>query len=166
MKLLFSIIFALTFTSFISAQDSDKKMKREERRLERRANMESKMQSQKIAFITQKLDLTPTEAQSFWPNYNEYQDQLKQLRDQKREDLNSEDLSDQNANAFLDNIFKIEQKELDLKEEYFAKFKSSLPIKKVAKLFIIEKQFRDEVLNKIKSRMNKRNRKAKEKGRK
>ncbi len=31
-----------------------------------------KIQSLKIAFITQKLQLTPDEAQKFWPVYNQY----------------------------------------------------------------------------------------------
>jgi hypothetical protein len=29
--------------------------------------------SQKIAFITEKLNLTPKEAQAFWPVYNQYE---------------------------------------------------------------------------------------------
>src|SRR5690606_1178834 len=32
-----------------------------------------KIKSLKVAFITEKLELTPKEAQSFWPIYNEHQ---------------------------------------------------------------------------------------------
>ena len=34
-----------------------------------------KFKSQKIAFITEKLNLTPKEAQEFWPVYNEFEKQ-------------------------------------------------------------------------------------------
>ena len=36
-----------------------------------------KIQSLKIAFITQKLQLTPDEAQKFWPVYNQYDNEIR-----------------------------------------------------------------------------------------
>ena len=38
-----------------------------------------KIESEKVAFLTEKLDLSVKEAQVFWPTYNEYQ--------KKREDI-------------------------------------------------------------------------------
>ena len=42
-----------------------------------------KIEAMKVAFITQKLDLSSKEAQVFWPLYNDYQDKLQALRKQK-----------------------------------------------------------------------------------
>ena len=39
-----------------------------------------KIQSLKIAFITQKLQLTPDEAQKFWPVYNQYDNEIHSLQ--------------------------------------------------------------------------------------
>ena len=39
---------------------------------EKRKEIKDKIESQKIAFITQKLSLTSDEAKVFWPIYNEY----------------------------------------------------------------------------------------------
>jgi hypothetical protein len=35
-----------------------------------------KIQTLKIAFITQKLQLTPDEAEKFWPIYNQYDNEM------------------------------------------------------------------------------------------
>src|ERR1035437_4885758 len=48
-----------------------------------------KMESMKIAFLTQKLDLTPDEAQKFWPVYNEFQKKREELRKKRREEIKS-----------------------------------------------------------------------------
>jgi Spy/CpxP family protein refolding chaperone len=38
------------------------------------------IESLKIAFLTKQLDLTPDEAQKFWPVYNQYTIELKKMR--------------------------------------------------------------------------------------
>jgi hypothetical protein len=44
------------------------------------------------------------------------------------------------------------QKELDLQKEYNEKFKAILPIKKVAKLYAAEEQFKVVLINQLKDR--------------
>ena len=82
MKYIHTILIALLLSSTLFAQGTGRKMKREKRQ----EKMESRIESQKIAFITQKLDLTPTEAQLFWPIYNEYQTKMKEIRQQNKMD--------------------------------------------------------------------------------
>ena len=36
----------------------------------------------KMAYITRELNLTPQEAQNFWPVYNNYENEIKQARNQ------------------------------------------------------------------------------------
>ncbi len=43
-----------------------------------------KVQALKIAFITQKLELTSDEAQKFWPVYNRYETEIKQVMKNNR----------------------------------------------------------------------------------
>ena len=38
------------------------------------------LQAQRIAFLTERMNLTPDEAQQFWPLYNQFNENLKQLR--------------------------------------------------------------------------------------
>ncbi|HPQ59614.1 MAG TPA: hypothetical protein PK499_13120, partial [Flavobacteriales bacterium] len=43
------------------------------------------IKAQKSAYLTQKMGLTPEEAQQFWPLYNEYDGKLEALRREMRE---------------------------------------------------------------------------------
>jgi hypothetical protein len=46
----------------------------------------AQLESFKIQFITRKLDLTPEEAEKFWPVYNEQKDASKKLMQEKKDD--------------------------------------------------------------------------------
>src|SRR4051812_21621428 len=87
---------------------------RGERNQERREDIEA----QKVAFITQKLNLTPEEAQKFWPVYNQYQDKIQELRKKRRQEgktakENFDALSDKELEQLIDNDLAMKQKELD-----------------------------------------------------
>ena len=157
MKFIYAFIIAAVLSTTITAQVSDDGFDRKERQ----EKMQSRIESKKVAFITQKLDLTPTEAQQFWPLYNEYQAKMKDFRKQNKTKLKGEDISESEANEFLENLFSREQNELELKKEYFNKLKTVVSAKKVAHLYMLERQFRDEILANIRTRMGKKKRKNK-----
>ena len=46
----------------------------------------AQLESFKIQFITKKLDLTPEEAEKFWPVYNEQREASKKLMQEKKDD--------------------------------------------------------------------------------
>ena len=86
-----------------------------------------KIEVQKIAFITKQLDLTPEEAQKFWPVYNQFSDARKQLHEQhKKNRKNIDDLSDSEVEQVIDNHIILDQKELDIKKKYHAEFNKVL----------------------------------------
>jgi Spy/CpxP family protein refolding chaperone len=120
---------------------------------EKRENIDA----MKIAFITNKLDLTPEEAQKFWPVYNQYNDKLQELRKKRKQDERDakqkfDEMSDKDVEQMIDNDLAMRQKEMDLQKEYTTKFKTVLPIKKVAKLYAAEEQFKMVLLNKLKDK--------------
>jgi shikimate kinase len=115
------------------------------------------IESMKIAFITKKLALSSEEAQQFWPVYNQYSEKLQELRKKRRQDYrqnkdNIDEMSDKEVEAAVENDMLFRQKELDLQKEYHTKFKSVLPIKKVAKLYAAEEQFKRVLLEKLKDK--------------
>lgn len=118
---------------------------------EKRENLEA----MKIAFLTKKLDLTPEEAQLFWPVYNQYKDKMEEARrkrktEHKEAKRNFDEMSEKDVEQAVDGEIAFRQKELDIQKEYHSKFKSVLPIKKVAKLYEAEEQFKMLLLNKLK----------------
>jgi len=121
---------------------------------EERKQHKDKIKSMKIAFITEKINLTPEEAQQFWPVYNEYENKRNALLKEKRMEKknNKEDIgyTDEEIKKHIDNHFVIRQKELDLDKEYHTKFLAVISIKKVGKLYLAREQFKRDLLRKMK----------------
>lgn len=117
------------------------------------ANRE-KMEAQRVAFITQQLNLTPEEAKAFWPVYNEYDAKRhalkKSFRDSgypHKEDIDK--LTQKEAEQILDNQIAEAQKFMDLRKEYHNKFKAVLPAVKILKLYDSEREFQKMLVEKM-----------------
>ncbi|MBL0329071.1 MAG: hypothetical protein IPP64_06570 [Bacteroidetes bacterium] len=124
-------------------------------KVDRQKEKKDNIEAMKIAYLTSKLELTPEEAQKFWPVYNQYNDKLAELRKKRKMDVreakkNQEEMTDKEMEQAMDNDFAFRQKELDLQTEYNSKFKAVLPIKKVAKLYQAEEQFKRVLIDKLK----------------
>jgi hypothetical protein len=100
-------------------------------------------EARRIAFLTQKLELTPKEAEVFWPVYREYKKAQVTLRKTSKPSRkgNVSEMTDLELEKLLDDMIVYKQEELDLKKKYHLQFKGILPIKKVAKLYHAEEQF-------------------------
>lgn len=114
--------------------------------------IEERIEAQRVAFITQRVNLTPEEAQTFWPIYNEYRDKEKQLKDQRptRDDI--QDMDEADAEKYLDKLLSLEQQELDLKREYTQKLKSVLSAKKILRFYAAERMFKERLLQAMNQR--------------
>ena len=116
-----------------------------------------KIETMKIAFLTNKLNLTAKEAQLFWPLYNEYNQKMEALRKAKKseyDEIKSKNgtPSDKEIAVYMEEVFLTKQKELDLQKEYYNKYIKILPMKKVAQLYQAENQFKKELLRIIKDK--------------
>lgn len=113
-----------------------------------------KVEAQKIAFITQELNLTPEEAKIFWPVYNEYEAKRHVLKKSFKDieyihKADMDKLTEKEASQILDNQIVEAQKFLDLRKEYHSKFKAVLPSIKVLKLYGAERDFQKVLIDKI-----------------
>jgi hypothetical protein len=125
-----------------------------------------KVESMKVGFLTERLNLTPEEAKAFWPVYTKYENELEALRKTRRENLvnakkNFDEMTDKDIEKAVDNEIAFRQSELDLLKKYHPQFKQVLPIKKVAKLYRAEEDFKAKLLDMI---QEKRERKAERRG--
>ena len=116
-----------------------------------------KVETMKIAFLTNKLNLTAKEAQLFWPLYNEYNQKMETLRKAKKseyDEIKSKNSTptDKEITAYMEEVFITKQKELDLQKEYYNKYTKILSMKKVAQLYQAENQFKKELLRIIKDK--------------
>ena len=126
-------------------------------------NRRERIEAQKIAMITRELNLTPKEAQVFWPVYNQAEEERKGLRKKRKAPKGPkpkegetrktiETMSDQEVETMMNDMMAHEQAELDLKTKYLEKYKEVLPVKKVAKLYRAEKKFKRKLMADIKER--------------
>ncbi len=117
--------------------------------------LSERIETQRIAFITEKVQLTPEEAQSFWPIYNEFKSNEKDLRAQKKPTTPMLDMSEEQASAFLDKQISIQQQELDLGMTFTKDLRSVLSSKKVIMFFAAERQFKERLLKLMNKRRKK-----------
>ena len=123
----------------------------------RREALEERIKSLKIAFVTEKLALTPDESEKFWPVYNQMEAERASLMAEKKSDF-GDDITDKEAQLYITRHFDIREKEIQLERRYIDKLKTLLPDRKVAKLLWAEKQFRQEVMSNIINKARNRNR--------
>ena len=102
-----------------------------------------KIKSLKIAFITQKLQLSADEAQKFWPIYDQYENDINRLR-----------LENKNAT-----VIDKEEKLLNIRKKYLGSFEKVIGPQRVNKLFSAEKDFRSILIQRLKNRNQQRSEK-------
>ena len=113
----------------------------------------------KIAFITEKLALTETEAEKFWPIYNAHEtehDDLRRQSRQNRKEADLESMSESDAKAMIDNMLKLEQKKMQLRSQYTKDLMTAIPAKKVILLKISEDDFNRRMLSEMRKRRDNR----------
>lgn len=122
----FILIIALFFGSFSVTNAQETHEQRSE-----------KIQALKIAFITQKLELNTDEAQKFWPVYNRYEADIRQIIMQNK-----------GGGDALDN----EEKLLNIKKQYRTEFNKVIGPVKTTTLFNSEREFRSVLMHQLKNK--------------
>jgi hypothetical protein len=111
-------------------------------------NWMEKMQSVKIAFLTNEIGLTPTEAQSFWPIYNSVSEELDKAMYStitsymELEKSINENKSEKEINKCLERYLEAMSSQDEIRNESVEKYRKILSDTKVAKIFVAEEKFR------------------------
>jgi len=109
--------------------------------------MFEKIKAEKISFFTSKLELTPSEAQAFWPVYNEFEKKRFDIKQQihqfeRMPDEEFTKLSDSEIEKLTNNYIGSFEKDAMLLKEYNKQFHKILPKKKVLMMYRTENEFR------------------------
>ena len=111
------------------------------------------------AFITEKVNLSPEEAQKFWPVYDQYHadlDAIKKQRQQNKEMITKaggiDNMSDADVQKLIASETDVQTRELELRKSYIAKFEQVIPPRKVAKFYIAEEEFKLYLLKQLSNR--------------
>ena len=139
-RILAIITFAAIACTFANARHTDE--------------WKEKMRSEKIAFLTMDMNITPEEAQVFWPVYN----QVEQQKDaalgeviQAYKALNAAVESNENVEKCLNAYLQAQDKLREIDSKAAQQYKAVLPIEKVAKLYTGEEKFRRQHIRNLRN---------------
>ena len=127
----------------------------QESRGKRDEGWKERMKSEKIAFLTNELSLTPEEAQVFWPVYNKCWEQrdkchfgvMKAYRELSQ--AVKEGKSESELNSLLEAYVNAQSAEMSLDKSQLEDLKKVLPTEKVARLYLAEEKFRREQIHRL-----------------
>lgn len=113
-----------------------------------------KIKALKIAFITDQLALSESEAQKFWPVYNAYEtekDAQRKKSYQKYKQI-SDDISESTAKSLLNDLLALEKERQELRRTYIENLMKVIPAKKIIQLKTAEDEFNRKMLHEYKKR--------------
>jgi hypothetical protein len=149
------IILLLISGKHAFAQDEIEPVQRDPKAME-------KIQALRTAYISEKLNLTPEQAEKFWPVYREFTQERAKLRKEFKEAQRSIDPNkpDPKADQDLINLgLDIKQKELDLEKDYSGRLLKVINAQQVMNLRKAEQGFRELIINQLQQRRNMQQRK-------
>lgn len=121
-----------------------------------------KIQLLKTAYITDAIDLTPKEAEKFWPIYNQYTEQLQNLKFKLEGNLRKElklsggwkTITEDAAKEILDQSLVLEKEVSETKSKLIQELSKIISAKKIVGLQMAEKDFNRKILQEFGRRRN------------
>ncbi len=139
MKKIFLLGFILLSSLQMLAQD------KEDRR--------EQIKALKTAYITEGLNLTPQEAQKFWPVYNKFEEQRRALHKKEHADIQAiECITEERANEMVQEYVQIEKEDYLLKKKFFEELRTMFSAKRIIQLKKTEDDFNRKLLKEYRER--------------
>ena len=134
MKTSFSLIALLILGMGLQAQSTKPDR-------DTRASEIKKIQAMEMAFITKELNLSPDEAQKFWPVFNQYRNDLKGMAGERK----------------VGDHLEKQQKMLDIRKKYREDFTKVMSHERANKVFGAEEEFKSLVRREFQKRQSEKN---------
>ena len=122
---------------------------------ENKCEWKEKMMSERVAFLTMEMNLTPEEARVFWPIYNQiHTEKDKAMHDvfsayKALEDAVKAGKPEKEISKLLDAYLAAKEKQSEIEKAADEKFRKVLPTEKVARLYLGEEKFRRQHIRKL-----------------
>ena len=114
-----------------------------------------RIRAEKVAFLTEEIDLTESEAQVFWPIYNQIQKEQRESFEEVRKAFEAMEkgLKDGKSGKEMEKLVKayIDAKDKNdgIETKAFNKLMKALPAEKVARYFLAEEKFRHQQIGRL-----------------
>jgi hypothetical protein len=120
-----------------------------------------RIRAARIALINDRLELTPEQAEKFWPLYNEYtqqrQDLLKEYQSM-RQSSEGRQLTDEESKELLNKGIRLKEKQLDLDRTYNDRLTRVITNNQILLLRRAEEDFRKMIIERLDNRREQRER--------
>lgn len=120
-----------------------------------------KIESARIALITERLELTPEQAEKFWPIYREYSNKREELRREfveARRDVKRDNVTEEESKKLLEKGLDLKERQVSLERAYSEKFNKVITTRQILQLRKAEDDFRQMLLERVERRREARDR--------
>jgi len=114
-----------------------------------------RIESARIALITERLGLTPEQAQSFWPLYNQYNLERRALNQQfmqARKDIDINKMTEDEGRKLMKFGLEIKEKQLHLEKSYSERLNEVVSSQQMLSLRKAEEDFRKMIIQRLEER--------------
>jgi hypothetical protein len=111
-----------------------------------------KIESARIALITERLGLTPEQAEKFWPIYREFSQKQEAVRREFAEakrNFNTENATEEENKRLLELGMKTKERQLQLEREYSDRFLQVINNRQLLSLRKAEEDFRNMLIQRL-----------------
>ena len=126
-----SILIPVLLLIALMSNSQDQRLQRENR-----LTQIKKIQAMEMAYITKELNLSPGEAQKFWPVFNQYRNELRSVASEKK----------------MGDHLEKQQKTLDIRKKYREDFSKVMNQERANKVFGAEEEFKSLVRREFQKR--------------
>jgi hypothetical protein len=102
------------------------------------------LESVKVEYLTRRLNLSPEEAQRFWPVYRNYQKDLHKVMMERRKARQDQKKSGEQVDEL-----EFEADILEIRKNYRKQFSEVIPAQKVNLLYQAENDFRQQLIKEL-----------------
>ncbi len=112
-----------------------------------------KIESAKIALITQRLELSPEQAERFWPIYREYSEKQREIHQdfqQLKRNYRPNTATEEESKALIDRGLEIKEQMISLDKQYSERMLNVINNRQLLKLREAENDFRQQLMRRLK----------------
>lgn len=113
----------------------------------------AKLEAAKIALITERLELTPEQAEKFWPIYRQFSEEQRSIRREfqlLKHDYDPEKASESENQQRLEQGLKLREKQLNLEKSYTQRMQQIISSRQLMSLRKAEDDFKQMLIKRIK----------------
>lgn len=119
------------------------------------ANARAKLEAARIAMITERLNLTPEQAEKFWPLYNQFAQERRAMQQEAlkaRQGLDMNNLTEEQSQRLVKAQMKYKQDKVNLENKYATMMNQVISAKQMVALRKAEDDFRAMILRRLEQR--------------